>query len=130
MTQRVIRIENTEIVTQIVSGTEIMTPGEGGTHTRLLWASVPQFASRPDVTVTIYSAEGMPSPGAMFAPWPDDTVRNPGATFAPWSIEYVPQGTAGGKDLIAISATNTDPGTETPIGDIVCSYLAIGDAIN
>ena len=124
MPQRVIRIDNT----QIISGTEAMTPGEGGLHTRLLWAAVPPFATRPDITITIYSAEGMPSPGATYAPWPEDTVRNPGKTFAPWSIEYVPQGAAGGMDLIAIAAANTETGEATDIGDIVCSYLAIGDA--
>lgn len=79
MTQRVLRIDNT----QIVSGTETMKPGEGGDHTRLLWASVPPFASRPDVTITLYSAEGMPSLGPVFAPWPEDTLRNPGTTFVP-----------------------------------------------
>lgn len=124
MTQRVLRIDNT----QIVSGTETMTPGERGAHTLFLWASMPPFASRPDVTITLYSAEGMPSLGTVFAPWPEDTVRNPGTTFVPWSIEYVPQGAAGGKDLIAISATNSEIGFETSVGDIVCSYIVIGDA--
>jgi hypothetical protein len=123
MPQRVLKINNT----QIVSGTEAMTPGEGGTHTRLLWASVPPFASRPDITIAIYSAEGMPSPGPTFAPWSECTVRNPGTTFATWSIEYVPQGGAGGMDLIAIAATNTETGAATLVGDVVCSYLAIGD---
>lgn len=126
MTQRVLNFDNT----QIVSGTETMTPGEGGTHTRLLWASVPPFASRPDITITIYSAEGTPTPGPTFAPWPEETVRNPGTTFVPWSIEYVPQGGAGGMDLIAISATNSETGDATSVGDIVCSYLAIGDVGN
>ncbi|OUC16560.1 MAG: hypothetical protein B0A82_00970 [Alkalinema sp. CACIAM 70d] len=123
MPQRVIQIDNT----QIISGTEAMTPGEGGSHTRLLWAAVPAFASRPDITVTIYAAEGMPSPGATYAPWSEDTVRNSGKTFVPWSIEYVPQGAANGMDLIAISAANTDKDNDTDVGDIVCSYLAIGD---
>ncbi|MDX8128862.1 hypothetical protein QLH52_16310 [Methylomonas sp. OY6] len=106
MTQQVLNINNT----QIVSGTESMTPGEGGAHTRLLWASVPPFSARPDVTVSIYSAEGM---------------SNAGTTFVPWSIEYVPGGAAGGRDLIAISAANTETGLETDV-DVVCSYLAIG----
>jgi hypothetical protein len=123
MTQRVLNLDKT----QIVSGTETMAPGEGGTHTRLLWASVPPFASRPDITITIYSAEGTPTSGPTYSPWTENRVRNPGTTFAPWSIEYVPQGAAGGMDLIAISATNTETGAATTVGDIVCSYLAIGD---
>ncbi len=107
MTQRVLSMNNT----QIVSGTEMMTPGEGGAHTRLLWASVPPFAARPDITISIYSAEGMP---------------NSGTTFTPWSIEYVPQGAANGMDLIAISAANTETGEPSSV-EVVCSYLAIGD---
>jgi hypothetical protein len=66
--------------TQIVSGSEIMTPGEGRDHTRLLWASAPPFATRPDVTLSNYSAEGMANPGTM---------------FVPWSVEYVAPGGAG-----------------------------------
>lgn len=107
MTQRLLNLNNT----QIVSGTEIMVPGEGGSHTRLLWVSVPTFASRPDITISIYSAEGM---------------ANPGTTFVPWSIEYVPQSGAGGLDLIAISATNTETGAASSV-EVVCSYLAIGE---
>ncbi|OQW78757.1 MAG: hypothetical protein BVN35_03630 [Proteobacteria bacterium ST_bin11] len=109
MTQQVLNINNT----QIVSGTENMTPGEGGAHTRLLWASVPPFSSRPDITISIYSAEGM---------------ANPGHTFAPWSIEYVPEGAAGGWDLLAISAANTETGLETDV-NVVCSYLAVGPSV-
>jgi hypothetical protein len=118
MTQRVLNINNT----QIVSGTEIMTPGEGGEHTRLLWVSVPSFASQPDVTISIYSDETEANP------YPSGK-SNPGHTFAPWSIQYIPQGGAGGMDLIAISATNTDVGAPSPV-QVVCSYLAIGDESN
>ncbi len=118
MTQRVLNINNT----QIVSGTEIMTPGEGGEHTRLLWVSVPSFASQPDVTISIYSDETEANP------YPPGK-SNIGNTFAPWSIQYIPQGGAGGMDLIAISATNTDVGAPTPV-QVVCSYLAIGNESN
>jgi hypothetical protein len=107
MSQRTLNLNTT----QIVSGSEIMTPGEGGDHTRLLWASVPPFAARPDVTLSIYSAEGM---------------ANPGTTFVPWSIEYVARGGAGGLDLLAISAANTDHGVASNVS-VVCSYLAVGE---
>ncbi|MFZ4701272.1 MAG: hypothetical protein ACOYMG_14580 [Candidatus Methylumidiphilus sp.] len=116
MSQRVLNINNT----QIVSGTEVMTPGEGGEHTRLLWASVPPFASQPDITISIYSDE------SKLNPYPEGE-SNPGTTFAPWSIEYVPQGAAGGRDLLAISATNTETGAASPVR-VVCSYLAIGES--
>lgn len=116
MAQRVFNIGNM----QIVSGTEIMTPGEGGGHTRLLWANVPPFTSRPDITISIYSDDDMP-------PVPNPEDFNPGTAFTPWGIQYVPQGAAAGMDLIAISATNIDIGQETPVR-VICSYLAIGES--
>lgn len=116
MPQRVLNISNT----QMVSGTEIMTPGEGGEHTRLLWVSVPPFTSKPDVTISIYSDETDANPYPL-------GKSNAGTTFAPWSIQYVPEGGAGGLDLIAISAANTATGEATPV-QVVCSYLAIGES--
>ena len=116
MAQRMLNVNNT----QIISGTEIMVPGEGGDHTRLLWASVPQFASQPDITISIYSDE------TDLNPYPAGK-SNVGTTFAPWSIQYIPQGGAAGMDLIAISATNTETGQATPV-QVVCSYLAIGES--
>lgn len=118
MTQRVLIIKKT----QLVSGTEIMVPGEGGGHTRLLWASVPKFSSRPDVTITIYSDDN----DVVLNPDPLDPADfNPGATFAPWAIQYLPLQGVDGWDLIAISASNTQPGVETK-ARVFCSYLAIG----
>lgn len=116
MTQRIVTINNT----QFVSGTELMAHGEGGDHTRLLWASVPPFAARPDVTVSIYSAET----GNPF--YPLTASASSGTSFTPWSIEYVPGGGANGADLIAISAANTETGVASD-ATVVCSYLAIGD---
>lgn len=37
--------------TQIISGTEIM---RGEDHTRQIDVSIPRFASRPDITISIY----------------------------------------------------------------------------
>lgn len=118
MTQRILKLKKASDP-QIVSGTEIMTAGEGGDHTRLLWASVPPFASRPDITISIYSDDDMPPaiPAEQF---------NSGTTFIAWAIQYVPEGAAGGNDLIAISATNTEPGEATPVR-VMCSYVAIGE---
>lgn len=133
MSQRIQTFKNSQVVTQIVSGTEIMTPGEGGAHTRLLWASVPPFASRPDITVTISAPET-----AFYAGMPecwdgeDSTINlcgNVGATFVPWAIEYHARSAAGGNDLIAICSANTDPGVESS-ALFVCSYVAIGEAID
>ncbi len=110
MAQRILNIGNT----QIVSGSEVMTVGEGGEHVRSLWLSVPVFASRPDITVTIFAADDMP---------------NPGVTFAPWAVQYVPQNGVDGMDLIAISAATTEPGYAVPaeVANVVCSYIVIGD---
>lgn len=110
MAQRILNLNDA----QIVSGTETMTPGEHGEHTRMLWVSVPHFATRPDITVSIYSAEGMP---------------NAGTTFAPQFIEYIPEGGADGLDLIAISTINTEACIPISVHDtdVVCSYLAVGE---
>lgn len=116
MTQRILTINNT----QAVSGSELMEVGEGGGHTRLLWATVPTFSSRPDVTVSIYSAE-TDNPF-----YPPTAKSSSGTTFAPWSIEYVPGGGANGADLIAISAANTETGVASDVA-VVCSYLVIGE---
>ncbi len=116
MTQRILRLNST----QIVSGTERMTPGEGGTHTRQLWASVPRFSSRPDIAITIYS----PEDGSIF--FEEGDVGNPGTTFTQWAIEYVPEGGVAGWDLIAISATNNNIGAASDCL-FVCSYVAIGE---
>lgn len=112
MDQQIININDT----QIISGIEIMAVGEGGSHTRKLWVSVPPFASRPCITVNIYVAEDSPDP---------DT------TFAPWAIEYIPKGAPGGLDLIGISTANTKNGIPYPLDDtqVVCSYLAVGEHI-
>jgi hypothetical protein len=128
MTQRVLNISNT----QIISGTEIMTPGEGGAHTRLLWAYVPPFASRPDITVSIYSPEEtfyQDRPECKEDPENPGTnlCGNAGSTFAPWAIEYHPLAGPDETDLIAIVSANTDPG-EPSSAIFLCSYLAIGEA--
>jgi hypothetical protein len=115
MANRVLNIDDS----QIVSGTGMMAPGEGGGHTRLLWASVPAFASRPDITISIYSDDDVP-------PVPQPENFNPGVAFTPWAIQYVPQAGVDGMDLIAISAVNINIGQDTPVR-VMCSYLAIGE---
>jgi hypothetical protein len=127
MTQQVLNLKNTNNA-QIVSGTEIMEPGEGGAHTRGLTVFVPAFKSRPDITVSIYTpevqfldrldrckreSEGSPNP-----------CGNIGHTFSPWAIEYIPQ-VLGDQDQITISAANAETGLETE-ALFLCSYVAIG----
>jgi len=119
MNQRVMTLTDGEQITQIVSGTELMTPGEGGDHTRLLWATVPPFGSTPDITVTLYSDDHKEDDG-------DPTNDNAGTTFVPWAIQYRPLEVGGHSDLIAISSTNTQVGEPSPVR-VFCSYLAIGD---
>jgi len=116
VSQRVLKLNDM----QIVSGTERMAAGDGGSHTRLLWASVPPFASRPDVTVTIYSTED----NSAF--YENGDVASSGETFVPWSIEYVPRSGVGGSDLLAVSAANTAIGAASD-RVFVCSYLAVGE---
>lgn len=127
MTQRTINGD-----TQIVSGTEIMTPGEGGAHTRGLTVYVPPFASRPDITVSIYTPEVQfldEVPGCeRESEDSGNPCGNPGHTFSPWAIEYIPQGGADGKDQISISATNAAPG-EATTALFLCSYVVIGEPI-
>ena len=85
MSQRVLTIPNTSGNTLIVSGTEIMEIPAG--HVRSAEAHVPSFATKPDITITIYSDESIP-----YNPYPEPEegeadVSNPGVTFVPWSIE-------------------------------------------
>ena len=56
-------------------------------------------------------------------------MANPGTMFAPWSVEYVARGGAGGLDLLAISAANTEQGVASNVS-VVCSYLAIGERLS
>jgi hypothetical protein len=74
------QIQATE--TQIISGTEIMI---GVDHTRQIDVSIPRFASRPDITISIYSDDNMPPAIGS------DENANPGTMFAPWAVEYRPE---------------------------------------
>jgi hypothetical protein len=106
---------------QLVSGTEAMDPGAGGAHTRALQLFVPAFASRPDITISIYS--------------PEDSIRtesypqfdpNPGHPFVQWAIGYVPSTELGyAKDEIMIHATNTVDGVANNYL-YLCSYVVVG----
>lgn len=71
--------------------------------------TVPQFASAPDITVTIYSNDDREDDGV-----PEND--NPRTTFLAWAIEYRPLEGRGGKDRIVISATNTAVGVEPGTG--------------
>ncbi len=130
MTQQVLDLNNTNNA-QIVSGTEIMQPGEGGSHTRVLTVFVPAFASRPDITLSIYTPENqvLDSVPGCERPSEDEPspCGNPGLTFSPWAIEYIPQA-LGDKDQITISATNAQAGLATT-ALFLCSYVAIGSPI-
>ena len=124
MSQRVLTIPNTSGNTLIVSGTEIMEIPAG--HVRSAEAHVPSFATKPDITITIYSDESIP-----YNPYPEPEegeadVSNPGVTFVPWSIEYRPKEAPDEGDRIIISAANTNPGVSSA-ARVVCSYLAIGE---
>ena len=102
---------------QIISGTEIM---RGEDHTRQIDVSIPRFASKPDITISIYSDDNMPPKIA-----PDENA-NPGTMFAPWAIEYRPRDGIDGKDRIVVSAANTQDGVSTPVR-VMCSYIVIGE---
>ena len=91
----------------------------GEDHTRQIDVSVPRFASRPDITISIYSDDNM-SPKIA-----SDENANPGTMFAPWAIEYRPEDGVGGQDRIVVSAANTQDGVSTPVR-VMCSYIAIG----
>ena len=108
------RIEINQI--QIISETEIMI---GKDHTRQIDVSMPRFASRPDITISIYSDDNMPPKIAS------NQNANPGTMFAPWAIEYLPGGGVNGQDRIVVSAANTQDGVSTPVR-VMCSYIAIG----
>lgn len=127
MTQQVLKLNNA----QIVSGTEIMQPGEGGAHTRVLTVFVPAFAARPDITLSIYTPEvqfldNVPGCERESRDSPNP-CGNPGHTFSPWAIEYIPQ-VGGDKDQITISAANAEAGLATA-ALFLCSYVAIGEPI-
>jgi hypothetical protein len=116
---------------QIVSGTDIMEAGEGGAHTRGLTVFVPGFASRPNITVSIYTPEreflkslDRCKPKSEDEDQEIGTCGNQGQTFSPWAIEYIPQ-VLGNKDQITISAANAETGLETG-ALFLCSYVAIG----
>lgn len=111
MSQRVLNLNEA----QIISGTEMMTGSENSEHTHLVCVSVPCFATRPDITVSIYSAEGIANPEIIFPP----------------SVEYIPKGAANGQDLIAIATVNTHEGTSISLEgvNVVCSYLAVGEKL-
>jgi hypothetical protein len=126
MTQQVLNLSNANNA-QIVSGTEIMQPGEGGAHTRGLTIFVPAFKSRPDITVSIYTPEVQfldNVPGCEREPGEGNPCGNIGHTFSPWAIEYIPQ-VGGNQDQITISAANAETGLETE-ALFLCSYVAIG----
>lgn len=112
MSQQIINISDT----QIVSGIEPMASAEGNGHLRILWATVPAFAQRPSITVNIYST---------------DDMDNSSATVVSWAVEYIPNGTADGLDLIGISLENA--ANDSPYyfeqANMVCSYMAIGERI-
>jgi hypothetical protein len=103
--------------TQIVSGTEIM---RGVDHTRQIAVSIPRFASRPDITISIYSDDNMPPAIGS------DENANPGTMFAPWAIEYRPEDGIDGMDRIVVSAANTQDGMATPVR-VMCSYIVMGE---
>lgn len=101
---------------QIISGTEIMI---GKDYLRQIDVSMPRLASRPDITISIYSDDNMPPKIAS------NQNANPGTMFAPWAIEYLPGGGVNGQDRIVVSAANTQDGVSTPVR-VMCSYIAIG----
>jgi hypothetical protein len=109
-----------------------MTPGEGGAHTRVLTVYVPPFASRPDITISIYTPEiqflDEVSECKRDSENSESPCGKPGHTFSPWAIEYIPLGGADGKDQTSISATNADPG-EATTALFLCSYVVIGEPI-
>jgi hypothetical protein len=102
---------------QIISGTEIMI---GEDHTRQIDVSIPRFASRPDITISIYSDDNMPPAISS------DENANPGTIFAPWAIEYRPEDGVDGMDRIVVSAANTQDGVATPVR-VMCSYIVMGE---
>jgi hypothetical protein len=108
------RLELNQI--QIISGTGIMV---NMNHARQIEFSMPRFASRPDITISIYSDDNMPPKIAS------NKNANPGTMFAPWAIEYLPGGGVGGQDRIVVSAANTQTGVSTPVR-VMCSYIAMG----
>ena len=79
--------------TQIISGTEVMS---GKDHTRQIDVSVPRFASRPDITISIYSDDNM-SPQIA-----SNENANPGTMFTPWAIEYRPGDGVDGQGRIVV----------------------------
>ena len=91
----------------------------GKGHTRQIDVSVPRFASRPDITISIYSDDNMPPKIAS------NENANPGTMFAPWAIEYRPGDGVDGQDRIVVSAANTQDGVSTPVR-VMCSYMVIG----
>jgi hypothetical protein len=116
---------------QIVSGTEIMSPGEGGAHTRILTVFVPRFQSRPDITVTISTPEMAfldTVPGCERESNDlESPCSNPANPVAPWAIQYIPQ-VGADIDQITISAANAAAGVPTA-AVFLCSYIAIGKPI-
>lgn len=130
MTQQVLNLNNANNP-QIVSGTEIMEPGEGGAHTRRLTVFVPAFKSRPDITVSIYTPEVQFLDNVPGCERESADSGNPcgniGHPFSPWAIEYIPQ-VGENLDQISISAANAEAGVATA-ALFLCSYVAIGELI-